>query len=349
MSEPGTPQTTTDPHACRRAARLAQRRRSSVRLTAGLAATLILGLAWLRPTSTQDGITPAVFWARKIRWRPVYHCVLVGDSRIYRGVSPSAMQAHLPGWRIANFGFSAAGLSQEYLDASAGLLDPAGPHRVIILGVTPHALTRRALQENGFLELRRTRASELYQTLYAGEILKWFAPYELRTLLSRWRGARYFERYYPDGWVASRRERENPADALARYAEVFTNNPVDHAAARTVLEAVHRWSGAGIRVVGFRPPVTSALAELENRVSGFHEAGFAADFERQGGLWLWVAPGTYHTYDGSHLRFDAALQLSRDLAQQLNRIAQTRPAVQRPRPAFERSLGGTTTPRAAGR
>jgi hypothetical protein len=48
--------------------------------------------------------------------------------------------------------------------------------------------------------------------------------------------------------------------------------------------------------------------------SGFDEKTFVVRFEAAGGIWLNLDQTAYHTYDGSHLREDAAVELSGDVA-----------------------------------
>jgi hypothetical protein len=55
------------------------------------------------------------------------------------------------------------------------------------------------------------------------------------------------------------------------------------------------------------------MVALEAERSDFDEPAFAEAFERAGGAWLRFS-GSYHSYDGSHLREDAARALSRDVA-----------------------------------
>ena len=67
-------------------------------------------------------------------------------------------------------------------------------------------------------------------------------------------------------------------------------------------------------MLGFRPPTTPAMLDLEERLSGFDEARFARRFEEAGGSWVALAREGWRSYDGSHLHEDSARRLSDELA-----------------------------------
>jgi hypothetical protein len=54
---------------------------------------------------------PDAFWSNKANADAIYDIILMGDSRIYRGLSPEEMATILEDYRILNFGFSAGGLN----------------------------------------------------------------------------------------------------------------------------------------------------------------------------------------------------------------------------------------------
>jgi hypothetical protein len=87
---------------------------------------LILG-SLLRPEETAilpfsydpmhtTGAVSERFWVMKAQGMSRYDMILMGDSRVYRGLSPQAMEEVLPGERILNFGFSGGG----FVDGARG-------------------------------------------------------------------------------------------------------------------------------------------------------------------------------------------------------------------------------------
>jgi hypothetical protein len=227
------------------------------------------------------------------------------------------MRAILPNRRIANFGFPGCALDRPYLEAVEALLDPTGKAATVVVGVTPHSLTAHAARDSGFLSERRRPLTEVYARLYLAPVERFFRPIDLATTLKQvahpeqrvW--GNYLEDLHDDGWVASRQVPERPGSALGEYRRVL--EPVSPEIVDGLLETVTAWSGRGIRVLGFRPPSSDAMVQLEAQRSDFDEPSFAESFERAGGVWLRFG-GSYHSYDGSHLREDAARALSRELA-----------------------------------
>ena len=286
-----------------------------------LAPFVVAMVGLLRAPSTRSGLPPDLFWVEKVKTEQRFDLVLVGDSRIYRGLSPDKMNETLRNIRILNFGFMSAPLIETYLSAAQEMLDPESLEPVIVLGVTPHALTRSASKKNNFYSYAAHTPFLVFlrRVLTPGwHFLRAFDHSELWRALSGGEGG-YFEVFHPDGWVASRRVPEDPTIAIDVYREQFAAGGVVRSYVTGLIAIVSRWTRAGIRVYGFRPPSTPAMVELENEMSGFDEEGFVRAFEEQGGTWLRFPEGVYPSYDGSHLREDGALALSADLAAELGR------------------------------
>ena len=78
---------------------------------------------------------------------------------------------------------------------------------------------------------------------------------------------------------------------------------------------VDEWTALGICVVGFQPPTSSGIIEVEEKLSGFQEAEIRQSFAEAGGLWFDLDFEDYQSYDGSHVSKASAIQLSYDIAQ----------------------------------
>ena len=284
-----------------------------------LLSLVLIGLFGIvRPASENTGVPESVFWARKMGWRHCADVVILGDSRAFRGLSPSAMQEVMPGLRVLNYAFSANGYTQDYLTAAEQVLDPDSPARVLVLCVTPRTLTRSARTSNGFIDLKQRHPAELWLTAHGGWLVGLLAPYELPDILAALRGGKrkvlYFNEYQPDGFIASMREPEDQKSQLKDYTAIFSKDQSSNRAATEVLDQVERLRAGGIRVYGLNPPVGKDMYFLEQFLSGFDTLQFPTRFRDAGGEWLEADYWGYHTYDGSHLRMDSADDLSRTVA-----------------------------------
>ncbi len=296
-----------------------QRHRTAIALL--LAAGLIFAVGAIRSSGQADPHLAETFLAKKLLWHRQFDVVVAGDSRVYRGVCPSVMKPLLLAQRIANFGFSGCGLTAPYLKALEQLLDPQASQPVIILGVTAQSLSPVAARENEFLELHRLSRLELLEMATIGHLAHFCRPFEeqdIRGLLGK-QPAEYSATWHPDGWVASRKIPEDPLEAVRKYRErvskAMVKRQVSDEIVDQLLDTVRQWRERGILVYGFRPPTPKQMVELENTLMGFDEPTFVQQFEDAGGLWLTVGGNErYHSYDGSHLREDAAIAFSRDLA-----------------------------------
>ncbi len=280
-----------------------------------LMAAAILGLAgWcidepLPPENDQ------AFWYEKLSWRGNADAVILGDSRLHRGLSPKVMAAELPGTRVLNFGFSSVEYSPEYLDAAERIFDQRSRQKIALLGVTPHSLRDRRESTNQFF-----RSSETF-TPFTHQKARWLGWVERRwpalsrqviEALVRGRNRASFKtRQHPDGWVESGDSQINPAPLLAVYRRIQQQHPVDDRIIHVLLSRVREWTSQGIHVYGFRPPTCPEMEETE---SDFSEAAFVEAFENAGGVWLTPSTPGLRTFDGSHLDAESAMLLSTRVA-----------------------------------
>ena len=289
-----------------------------------LAVPIVLAAGAARPRPEGEvvhgGVHPKRFWAEKARIRGSVHVALVGDSRVYHGLAPSEMGAVLreAGWgdpNVVNLGFSGVCLCGPYLPYVDRALDPRGQRRVVVLGITPHALTPHAQKDNGYLAESRRTASEVLERVVLAPALEAFLGGGRR---ARPADSHYRETFFADGWVGATLTPAQPDFALTEYRTVFASTKVDPSLVNELVERVAQWTRGGVRVVAFRPPVAKALLELEDRSSGFDEAAVRARLMAAGAE-VPSLEGSYATYDGSHLDEASARALSRDIATRLTR------------------------------
>ncbi len=295
--------------------------------------TILLGTVLTVTNATyrqrgEGGLPPFRYEDLRRSW---HHCadgVIGGDSRVQRGICPSVMSPTLQARRLVNLAYPHAALTAAYLQRLEDALDPCSTRRLIVLGVTPTSLTPTACRLSEFAAA--TRAATLDR---CRRPVQWFfEPYGLeafwRLLTAQPRqGASYFS---PDGWrgavtILSAREQEV---ARLRDRQAAGNiEPVTRDLFDTLLLFVKRWSQAGIRVYGFRPPTDSATTDAENELYRFDQATFVSSFQSAGGVWIDLPKDAYATYDGSHVDGAVAVKLSADLARHIAAEEAARPDI----------------------
>jgi len=269
-------------------------------------------------TMSRDG-----FWRHKAHVTGQYDLVLLGDSRVYRGISPEAVAAAVGDLRVLNFGWSAAGLGGVLMPAAEARLDPQG-RRWVGLGVTAHGLSERAVgnaQYRRFAALPapspRTQALERVLDRHFASLLPEQVD-ELQEQIASEGVDRYIERFHSNGWVASRTEPEDPSRALDYYRSMLSRRPVSPQVLDSLCSKISAWVGEGVQVFAFEPPVAPAMRHLEAEIAGFDAAAVQAAIESAGGTWLVPAGAPYRSYDGSHLPEDEALRYSTALGEALS-------------------------------
>jgi hypothetical protein len=177
--------------------------------------------------------------------------------------------------------------------------------------------------ENGFDSLlreydgQRVDYSHSNLALKIEDALERFGPLfltDVRTIVFGRRIAGHFQTYTREGWLASDLVPPNPRMTLPDYRKNFTGNAVGRKNLDEFSTKVGELVRNGIRVFGFRPPVSPELLALEEQMSGYRELEVAGALEQAGGKWLAIENSGYDTSDGSHLDVRSAILLSGRLA-----------------------------------
>jgi hypothetical protein len=286
-----------------------------------LIALIIYQHAYGSLTTLEEHSDADVFWMDKTHALPIYDVVLVGDSRVYRGLAPQAME--LEGMAILNFGFSSAGLSKEYLQATVAKLNPQSVNRTVVVGITAFSLSNEInARENRHWLSYRIRPVGRQQSL--SEWCRTTVPSWIESPIDRlqWNvqgvalgEVQYHQRFWSNGWVESDTSPRDPTRAINGYKEGF-KSPDNRCIPEHVL-ALSSWIKeqvkSGVRVICFRPPTTEAMDKLENSEGDFHEQGIRESMIAAGALWFEDTRADYESYDGSHLTFESARRFSRNL------------------------------------
>jgi len=281
---------------------------------------LICFIGWIKPQPSSSTTKGNHFWTFKTHSKKKHNIVVFGDSRIYRGVSPSELTKGYPNYFAVNLGYSSAGMDDQLFDFIVERLDLNNdPH--IILGITPHSLTPKAIANEHYIQEKNRSAFTVYQRMYLEEYLAFFDRMTTAeifyALFDKHPAFQSFEEFHEDGWVASYILPADSNSALENYRKEFMDNKVTDQSVSNLLTRVKSWNEKGIKVYAFRPPTTRAMVILEDKLSGFDTDKFSERFELNGGIWLSFDYADFVSYDGSHLHYDEAKRLSRLLKEKI--------------------------------
>lgn len=278
---------------------------------ASLAGTVLYGaVAYLKaPLRAAEGVDNA----RRLWWNQNLDVVFVGDSRTHNGVSPGAMSEALPRLRLGNYGWSSLGWSSKPLESARRTLDPNGK-RVMVLGVTPHGFTQRSATQNAFLDTSQSAFLDRWavKTLpVATNFFSSFGPNQWLRALNPELGQVPFE-IHDDGWFEAHTKPLKGARIVRMYADRLRASPYDPKLLELLCAEIRRLCAAGVTVIAYRPPVSPEMFEVEAKIGRYDEAPIRRALIEAGATYVDV-PGTYQTYDGSHLNSQEARRFSSEL------------------------------------
>jgi hypothetical protein len=255
---------------------------------------------------------------QKTWWVGGFDVVAGGDSRTSESVVPEVLARHLGGLRVGNYGFALTALTPEYLAAMERTLDPGSRHRTMILGASPLAVTRvLPPPQNGFRYWSSMGLHERLATFALGPLQRPFQRLGTRRLRDflRGQGELGHRVFRSDGWIDTAPLPEVPRATEADYRMQFMRYPPVPTLRGELLAAIRGLRARGVRVVAFRPPTPAWMRALEEELTDYREAELITQLRAAGAEWFAPSPGpdAFHSYDGSHLRSDAARQLSEQL------------------------------------
>jgi hypothetical protein len=267
-----------------------------------------------------------VFSREKLTWGSEADLVLTGDSRAVQGFRPEVFEAAGLGTHALNYGFSALGYSDVYLDHVERLFSPRAEKRVLICSVAPADFNKATLSANSFTDAVEAKpayghALELKLNLFCESKLPQ-APsirpnQALYSLLGREPTFKLFMKPSLNGWLAADRI---PRDTTANLPRAVATNlfepPIPSEIAR-VFARLKKWKEEGVEIYCTWPPSEPRFRELEEQRTGWTEEQLALEARKAGLVWLHFEPGQYPTYDGVHMVPEAAQRFSEDLATEI--------------------------------
>jgi hypothetical protein len=276
-------------------------------------AVAVVGFGLMRTDNRFAG-APKWYWMEKLVWPATADVVVVGDSRVYRGVDPVAFSAF---GTTRNFGFSSAKLTDDYLGRAAAILNPSG-RRIMLVGISLFAIPGRSDTQEGFQDAKRELAKLRLPLGIARVVAQWELALEPLALdawnplasaamssaaqVGRALADKYQQTFHPDGWVESDRVVLDPvALGLTSVRQSFPVGFDRKAQVSGLLASMHRLVEDGVCVCAFRPPVPTEVATLEDSLNYLDYTEFAKSCESIGVRWIDVDPSGLRSYDGSHL------------------------------------------------
>ena len=288
-------------------------KKPNISITLAIAAILLIALSFVFPKDAEKYLGE-LFWTRKTFAPAKYNVVLMGDSRVYRALSPEIMESHLQEMKVLNFGYSNGGLNPTMFNAAEKKLAQNGKPRIVVLGISANAITDYSAGNQQYLqELNRPR-EEIFERIYFNPVRYWFSatsPEKLKNHFSEKKEISYYRNtYFMNGYVESDKFPIDTTEAIQYYIDDYTNYKVTPERLESLFSQVKNWTDNGITVVGFVPPVSQPMQTLEDSLGLFDEEAIEIGFEKASGHWIDLNPANYKTYDGSHLTIQSAKELS---------------------------------------
>ena len=290
--------------------------------------TAVVAIATLR-TDVRFAGAPKWFWMEKLCWGPRHDTIVVGDSRVYRGIDPSQFDSRLGLVRsCVNFGFSSATLTPAFVEAAAATLDPNGP-RIMVIAVTPASLRAPIRGKDGYIAACEDLGRLRMPLRIARVVEEWelhVAPFAIdrgfgeQVAASRAMSDEYVQHYHADGWVESDRHVADPiAAGVAVVRRDFERAPYSPQVEDDLIRAAEKLVRSGVRLVAFRPWVPPEVAMAEDDAGGIDFGRVRTRLEACGACWIEPSMPNLRSYDGIHLDGPSARAASRALADAIAR------------------------------
>ena len=239
-----------------------------------LALFIAVGLSFVLPKDEERYMSER-FWIHKTFAPAKYDVIIMGDSRVYRGISPDVMEKKLKHFKILNFGYSNGGLNPEMYKAATEKLAKNDRPKIIVLGISANAITGFSRGNKQYRQEKSRSREEKIEALYLDNISYWFSPTSPEKLCDNLSGKKeisyYRNHYYMNGYVASEKFPADTTEAVPSYVDDFSRYKVDEKYLQELYSQVKDWTSNGIKVIGFRPPVSLPMRQLEDSLGRYNE------------------------------------------------------------------------------
>ena len=286
--------------------------------------SLIFLFKLLLPGQTNNKEMVSSFWSNKTHSTNDFDIIACGDSRIYRGISSDILSDVTLDLSFINLGYSSAGFSNEYLDFVVSKFNPESKNKILIVGISPHSLTKEAKKNEALKSYLELNNFEVFRYKYLSSFLKQFAPYKPLNLIKQKKN-NYLQTYNKDGWVASDNIKPDSTRALKNYKKIFNEYKVSHNDMLLTINKLKQLVLSGINVFAFRVPTTEQMEILEDSISGYDENFVKNSLIQHSITYLDFQNSDFSSYDGSHLNEKSARKLSEQIGIKIKELYLTTP------------------------
>ncbi len=244
-----------------------------------------------------------LFFLQKLEGTSRNDVILLGDSRVFVGLDPSAFTRAIPGSSCLNYGFSALGYSNSYFDQVVNRLSETAPKRLIVLAIDAASLTPQAVHSNAFADVYGMNATERFH---------------IRTFAPIWKATDPIVRpyqFYANGWIPVKGVPFVPSESLSIYSRFFARTKYSEAILSDVARFVKAMSGQGIKVLALRMPTTREMYRIECEAGGYPPEHVRRTLVDAGASWLELPNIDQDSFDGSHLDLQPAQRISKLVAE----------------------------------
>lgn len=249
------------------------------------------------------------FWSKKVLNKDKYDIVIAGDSRVYRGINPYFFDSVFYGKRSYNFGFSSAGMSEDYILKSANMLKSDGAG-ILILGISPNSFLPSSIKNKHYYSLISHNRKDLLIKLDLYPYLHFFDRRTISDFYKFWKREAYFESFNMEsGYVSSDKLPVTPIAAVNAYKKQFQNEqPVS---LKTFFKCIIGLREKGINVILVRIPIGLEMKQLEDETCSEFLDELENTCKLNGLLYYDYSAFRYQTYDGSHLSSESSGNFTR--------------------------------------
>jgi hypothetical protein len=292
-------------------------------IISGILVLVILGIVfWINfiPKLSSNKMKKEIFWASKLIKNPTYDIVIIGDSRVYRGINPTIIETQLNNqYKCFNNAFSSAGLDSFYINQAIEKLNPNGK-KVLLIGVSVNSFYPQALKNEHLRELMAESPKNLWVKKHIYPYLTDFSAYSFSDFLGFKTGKQYFETFNPqNGFVLSCNFPIDTNIAISPYEKYFNTHQLDTHAVQNFIKQLKILKNKNYTIVLMRLPASYTMFQIEDKASNNLIHQLKESTQNFGIQWIETEP-TKYTYDGSHLIDKTTNQFSQAIGIQLKQI-----------------------------
>jgi hypothetical protein len=291
--------------------------KQKILLTLCISITLTLLCFKLLPSLPLSQVKSDIFWANKVNYSPNYDIVIVGDSRVYRGINPSVFENEFNHQYTAyNYGFSSAGLDTFIINQGIQKLKKNGK-KIIIIGLSASSFYKPNIENEHLHSLLQKNTKDLWVKRNIYPRITCFERYSVLDFKKIYFNISYHHQFMSNGWIASHKTPIDSTEALASYKDFYKKFRNTNTGSRQFILKLKTLIKAGYSIYCFRTPTSFAMKNLEDKNSTLNFNTLALDLNKIGAHYLTLS-NQYQSYDGSHLDERNANLLSLEIAKKIS-------------------------------